>query len=416
MEREEQLKQIRQVLEECNRHDIHYCILRNYEFLLGDPMAIESMDTVVSTEDFPRLDAILRQYGFIQRQQQFSLKHKAYFKLVNLQKISFDLQVGGVHWNDMKYLDVIQNRFKKDFLYVPSDNDTFVMLLVHSILGKRYCKLKYQRILRSLVVDKEYVLSQLSRIFNTRIARQLYQLVTEDKFEMITPYRLAAYFVIKKPSRILTLSALSLRWLRWKKLFRPYPLISIVGPDGAGKSTVVSGLKSYFQNQGRKVTTIYMGRGRSHLLPVTKLGMKYKSREKQKKASPQKLWYILSAPVFALDLWLRYYIHIFPIRMKKTMVITDRYCSDIILMKNVPFWIKRALLSLFPKPTISILLYNSPDVLHQRRPEEPIAELERQLAIFNRFDYSLTLKTMDKEHDFETVAAVVVEKLLREWY
>ena len=61
----------------------------------------------------------------------------------------FDIQVGGIHWNDMPYLgeEVLNNRVKKSYFYVPSDNDTFVMLLTHSILGKRYFKPKYKKIL-----------------------------------------------------------------------------------------------------------------------------------------------------------------------------------------------------------------------------------------------------------------------------
>ena len=33
--------------------------------------------------------------------------------------------------------------------------------------------------------------------------------------------------------------------------------------------------------------------------------------------------------------------------MAKKVVITDRYCSDILLMKNVPLGLKRSLLKLF---------------------------------------------------------------------
>lgn len=417
MEQKEQLTQIKQVLEECDRQNIQYCILRNYEFLLGEPMPIESMDTVVADADYACFAAILQDHGFIPRQQQFSLQHKAYFKLVNLQKISFDIQVGGVYWNDLRYLDemILKNRIKNDFFYVPSDNDTFVMLLVHSILGKRYFKLKYQRLLRSLAVDENYVLSQLSRIFNRRVAQQLYRLVKEDRFEQIKPYPLLFYFVIKKPLRIATLTALTVRWLQWKKLMRLPPLISIVGPDGAGKSTLTDALMIYFQHHKRQVTTVYMGRGRRHLLPMTKMGMKYKAREK-KKTSPNTMLYTLSAPVFALDLWLRYYLQILPQRLQKKMVITDRYCSDIMLMKNVPFWLKKVLLSFFPQPTISVLLYNSSEILHQRRPEESIPELERQIAIFDKFRYSLRLKTEEKEKDFQQVAALVITELLKGWY
>ena len=72
--------------------------------------------------------------------------------------------------------------------------------------------------------------------------------------------------------------------------------------------------------------------------------------------------------------------------MAKKVVITDRYCSDILLMKNVPLGLKRSLLKLFPKPTITFYLYNSPRILHQRRPQESVEELSRQLKLFEELN------------------------------
>src|SRR3990167_404918 len=125
---------------------IRYCVLRNFEFLSDPNYAWEGLDTTISKDDYEKARAILLQQGFTQRKPQFSLQHKAFFKLVNGIKVSFDLQVGGVYWNDMRYMDesILANRVRKEFFYVPSSNDFFLMLLVHSILGKRYFKPKYQ--------------------------------------------------------------------------------------------------------------------------------------------------------------------------------------------------------------------------------------------------------------------------------
>ena len=188
-----QINFIREVLQEFDDNHINYCLLRNYQFLLGSLEPVESMDTVISKEDMPKANQILTNFNFIQRKQQFSLQHKAYFKIFNSKVLSFDIQVGGVHWNDMRYLDeiILKNRVKKDFFYVPSDNDTFVMLLTHSILGKRYFKPKYQQILRSLVIDENYVLKHLSRIFNKNIAKNLLHSIKENSFHKIKTYQLA---------------------------------------------------------------------------------------------------------------------------------------------------------------------------------------------------------------------------------
>src|SRR3989344_5878993 len=413
----ERLNFLKSVLQQLSAQSINYCILRNYEFLLGSSDPIESLDVAVSKDSWPKLDSLLCNLGFTRRKQQFSLRHKAYFRFIGKQHVSFDVQVGGVYWNDLLYLDekIIRHRVKKDYFYVPSENDTFVLLLTHSILGKRRFKPKYQQILRLSKVDKGYVITNLSKIFNPKIAEQLFEKVQQNKFEEIPIRKLVAYFILKKPQNSFILSALFCRWV-WqrKNRFRLSPLISVLGPDGAGKSTLVDTLTTYLQQTGRKTAVVYMGRGRGHVLPITKLGQKYKRKEKQDNPTPtlekislkrslknsnfgkyiiclmpklrlfqilfrslrinnlimqtslkKRLTYTLYSPVFTLDLLLRYYLKILPSRFQKKIVLTDRYCSDIILMKNVPLWLKKLLLSLFPRPTLTLFLYNTPEILHQ---------------------------------------------------
>ena len=423
----DRLAAIKEVFAEFDKQDVKYCLLRNYEGLLGGEESIEGLDTVVGQGDFSKVDGILNQLGFTMRDQQFSRKHKAYFKLVNLKKVSFDIQVGGVYWNDMQYLGekILQNRVRNSFFFVPSDNDTFVMLLVHSILGKRYFKQKYQNILCSLDIDEESVGNDLARIFSRRIASTLIKSVKDRTFSKIKSYSLVAYFILKQPQRVFRQSVVFMRWLSWKKFLAAYPLISIIGPDGAGKSTMVEGLESFLTRNNRRVAVIYTGRGKKQLLPLKKVGMAYKRREIQrdKKTKPKilrrRLLYTAMAPTFTLDLLLRYLFRIMPTRRKRTTVITDRYCSDIMLMKHVPVSMKRFLLRIFPRPTMTFYLYNSPEVLHERRPEESITELQRQLKLFNELKKYLRpvqISTDNEKENNNYVQEMVLTKLLQEWY
>jgi thymidylate kinase len=438
-----QIACLKDVLVKLEQAGVHYCILRNYEFLLGSSDPVESLDTVVTKKDLPLFESVLKQNGFQKRTQQFSLKHKAYFKLVNLEKVSFDLQVGGVHWNDMPYLgeEIVQNRIKTSFFYVPSDDDSAVMFLAHSILGKRYFKPKYQKILQDIYpqINKDYVFQKLSFIFSRKSSSRMVEAMKVGNFSSLHWPSYILGYLFRRPKNIFIFSALALRWIRQRKNpFKLAPLISIIGPDGSGKSTMVDYLNDYLLASGRKVQVIYSGRGRNNFLPISWIGRKYKRYEKEKdkeikdkgvinlgkrgeKRSEQvsflrRSLYLLSAPVFAADFYLRYLTKMLPARLRGKIVITDRYCSDIILMKNVPFWFKKFFYILFPKPSVSILLYNSPEVLHQRRPEEPVPELERQMEIFNRLKYTLKVKTEIPESDRRLVAETSANYLLRNWF
>ncbi len=426
IKRNQQIEGYKKVLTEFNCRGIQYCLLRNYEFLYDPSFPVEGLDIIISKSDMPKVDLILRELDFTKRKQQFSLAHKAYFKLVDLKMVSFDIQVGGVYWNDMKYLDesVLKHLVNKEFFFVLADNDAFVMYLVHSILGKRYFKPKYQQILSSLEIDENYVLEYLSTIFNPKIARRLLALVKQQKFAEIPIYPLVVYFILKKPSRIAVFLGLFGRWIIWKKPFTQAPLISVLGPDGAGKSTLVSALQEHLQLKGRTVKVVYTGRGRNHLLPITKIGRAYKRTEKKKVQAANskrssfstRFLYTVSSPIFAFDQLLRYYIRIFPARIGKKIVITDRYGSDIMLMKNVPFGFKKFLLWFVPQPTLTLFLYNTPEVLKERRPAENIDDLRRQLEIFNRFAYSMKLETNSKDRNNAPALGYVETYLLRNWY
>src|SRR3989344_4437228 len=155
------------------------------------------------------------------------------------------------------------------------------------------------------------------------------------------------------------------------------------------------------------------------------MGRRYKSKEKQKdKVRKPSLWkrkflYTSMMPLFALDLWLRYWFRIFPQLLQGRVVVTDRYCTDLMLMQHVPVWLKKGALWLFPKPALTFYLYNNSDVLHARREEESAAELERQLKLFAILEKSIKpikIKTENLSKNKEEVFTLVMELLYQKWY
>jgi hypothetical protein len=88
-------------------------------------------------------------------------------------------------------------------------------------------------------------------------------------------------------------------------------------------------------------------------------------------------------------------------------------------MKYVPLWLKKGLLRLFPKPTLTFYLYNTAEVLHSRRPAETIEGLERQLVLFGYLQQYLNayaLQTDSVEVTEQEVIKRVMEFVYKEWY
>src|SRR3989344_527512 len=199
------LNEFKKVFLDFDEYGVGYCVLRNFEFLSDASFSWEGLDMTVCKDDFGKVHQILLRHGFIERKQQFSRRHRAYFKLVDGVKVSFDIQVGGVYWNDMKYLgeSIIANRMRKEFFYVPGANDFFLMLLVHSILGKRYFKQKYQEMMCSLLeqdlVDEDVVIHHLSLRFTRKMAKRILASVRLKQFRKIPVAALLCIFVCKNP-------------------------------------------------------------------------------------------------------------------------------------------------------------------------------------------------------------------------
>jgi len=444
---------IKKVLQEWDKNRILYCILRNYEFLF-DPHqeAGYDLDIVLASAHAEIAEQILLQQGFTKYPLQFSKKHHGFGIYVPEErcKLGFDLQIGGIHWNDMVYLSettIFPRRKIQQGVSLLSPEDEFVMYLCHSLLGKRYFKEKYQQKIIELLgpkLDLNYVRNILEQSFSSSVAEEIMNKTQQHDFKGLTKkskYYLL-HFLEHKPRRIGILLPLFFRWLNWQRFGQSYPLISIIGPDGSGKTTAAQELFEVLQQSRRSVSLIYSGRGKSNFLPIKTIAGWYKKKEKQQEEREhilsnskksfkinrnhsisstiiQKIVYSLAAPVYTLDLLLRYYLLIFPRRKLRTIVITDRYCSDILLMPHVPWTLRRFLLSLFPKPTLCFYLHNDARVLYERRKQQSVSELEQQMKLFSYLSHkfkAISIETTNIEKDVALIQSKVFHYFMKKRY
>ena len=171
-----------------------------------------------------------------------------------------------------------------------------------------------------------------------------------------------------------------------------HKIISFIGMDGSGKTTLTNKLIKDLSKKGYKTKYIYSGKGRKNILPIQFFGQRYvKNQEKKtknKRTTPKEikisLIRTLSAPIFAFDLFLRYLFVILPKIFKYDFVITDRYSTDILLMAKVPFGLKKFLYFFLPRPNKIFYIYHDLKVLNRRKPSHPYEDLKRQEKLFRK--------------------------------
>jgi len=422
-------KEIIKIIRKLDKENIKYVILRNYDILSGDYQKpkLGDIDVLFNSKQKKELIRLMKKEGYTYSPNEYDPKFGSFKKYSNGGLIGIDGRYGGLLWNNNVYLDekfVFERRIKQDYFYRLSSEHFLIDLIVHSIVGKRYFKNEYKKEIKNLLgknLDKRYVLNILSLAFNKKLSIEILSKLEKNDFDFQYKKYLLAY-ILKNKKRIFNFVQCFLKWIfhfKLKKIAVIKPMVSFIGIDGSGKTSTTKEILNNLNNIGQPTKLIYSGRGNTNLLPIQFFGKRYEKIEKKiktnnKSVSKKIIIYSLAAPIFALDLFLRYWFFIFPQRFFfKKIVLTDRYSSDLLLMKYVPKWEKKILFSFFPKATKVIYLYNSIKNLHQRRPEHSLEDLKRQELLFRKINKIIKPEYV-KTENIKKTSKKIMEMLIKE--
>ena len=159
-------------------------------------------------------------------------------------------------------------------------------------------------------------------------------------------------------------------------------IVSFMGVDGSGKSTLIELLRKKLKNKFRKIKYIHL---RPYLILLDKSTIQ--SNPHNSKAT----WPILLNFVRILY-WLiiyRFFFYLFT-NDSKQLIIFDRYAHDLIIDPirykfNLPNRITKFILNLFPNPSLWIILNAPIKVLEKRKKELPTKELKKQIRSYLNF-------------------------------
>jgi thymidylate kinase len=169
--------------------------------------------------------------------------------------------------------------------------------------------------------------------------------------------------------------------LRWKGEIQLK--IVILGPDGAGKTSVIQGLIGRLDQAGRIVTM-------RHLKPFLVISQRGEDGsvvvDPHGKPPRSALSSLAKIFVWLLEEW---YANLFQ-DTRKTLLICDRYYHDLLVdpkryRYGGPAWAAKVVGKLMPQPELWILLDAPTEVLQARKQEVPPEETARQRLAYLTF-------------------------------
>jgi thymidylate kinase len=202
--------------------------------------------------------------------------------------------------------------------------------------------------------------------------------------------------------------------LTHKRLFeKPSLTISILGPDGSGKSTIID--KLFKQN-------IFRNKYYFHLKPL-----KQKRSENVVCEDPHKfpLYNSLKSYVKLLYFIFQYSFgwikNITPLGFKSSLIVFDRYYDDILAdHKRYRYGgrlsVVKFIRNFIPKPDIYFILTTDAHIIHNRKKEVTFEELERQIKEYDKLVDNKTYFHLDASKDPDQITNDMIQIISEKMY
>jgi thymidylate kinase len=385
---------------------IPYCILHSYDTLPA--YSPSDIDIVIDPEYKHKLDYLIDK---VAKEIRISIIQKLYYdvphcyyyiigrtdsSLINIVAIDCLIDEYGINRYYLPSKTLLEGRFRYKNFYVPSYGiQTVYLLIKKTIKGKLFDK-NFKKLRELYLLNNKEIYQFLMKYFGNYLGMEIFNAIRDANIEGLKFLIPHLKKEIKKRGiqHLLIRIAWSFNRIIERVLYPTGELIVILSPDGGGKTSVGEhSLKTLLRGFRR---TRYL-HWRPGLLPqIRALIGKSNSVSKFVISNPNspkkrsKITSFLRLFYYTFDYIIGYYLKIFPMKIKTTAVIMDRYYYDIIVdpMRygfNLPNWLLKLPLKMIPKPDVTVYLDNKPEEIYKRKQELNIEELQRQVNTWREF-------------------------------
>jgi len=421
------MNRIVEVLQMLDKDEIPYCLLRNYQFLLGGNIGSD-VDLAIRQKDRKRTRDILSQAGFYQTKNHSKRKHSFFKGFVGGGIVKLDVAWGGSEYNGLPTVDIdrlLSNCRRLNGCWIPSEEDYFVQIVFHGAIKKNGYRESYEQDILDMrqTVDREEVREHASKLFGNLGVKAINRALEGDHDRIpAMKWRLIAANCCQRPHAVPEFGYILayennirnlLKPIRNKLRPSPIPIVVVTGPDGSGKSTLTKSVVGKFESMGYDVHLAKLGltNDSSIVMDIAKWlynrftsydvdKVKKLESRGEKELSDRDAFY--KSIVHYVDIVLRY---IQAKRSDADVIVADRYIHDVEIydrsgpLRNTFKWFESDHVYLF-------LLTGDPEVLVERSEYT----LESITELIQRYE-SLDFERLDATNPPEEVVAELQKKL-----
>ena len=403
-----------------NDRKVRYCVLWGYEDLPNSPG--NDVDLWVHPEDQPKfretLLEIAQQNSWSvlfpivsarlvgQGEGKYYLIHRTPpYDIVHIDSWSI------LYWKGIPYIEEMTKAFymtPKGF-NIPVPGVEAACLLLRSCLnGRELTDYHKQKIAEGLRKDSQRFFQILSEALGDKPSSFVVRLVSKHEWDNIpSPWYFRKHLIIqslrRKPFR-------QMRWwltyliqgvrIRLRGGYRLF--VAFIGPDGSGKTTLAARLIQSKMVQ-KCFSSIWYFHTNFPCLPrlrrfVPKWWLRAPdgtafSKTQVRDLRPLSFFRCLIYPLyyglanFLAHFWL------WTQKKKGTLIVLDRYYYEYWVQPvfaRCPAWLPKLIMRFIPQPDLVFYIKNSPQILHNRKEELPLEEIERQCQVYEAIVKSLS--------------------------
>ncbi|WP_430906526.1 hypothetical protein [Maribacter sp. 2-571] len=166
-----------------------------------------------------------------------------------------------------------------------------------------------------------------------------------------------------------------------KRIFRPTGfVVSFLGPDGSGKSTIIDGLS--------RETIPFRRSDYFHLKPFPQKESTKIVSDPQGKVPYSMLISLVKISAFLIQYNMGWLKNVLRLKIQSSLVVFDRYYDDLLVdpkryRLGVTGFFARFVRYLIPKPNVFFVLTGNAERIHERKKEVTLNELKRQIIEYD---------------------------------